>query len=351
MKDERAMAPRVVAQSVLITLGLGALAFLLWAGRDVLFVLFFGLLVGIFFSVFTGWLEGRGLHRFLALGLVLTASAALTAGFWILLWPTLSQQLSTVGRELPQAAQQVAEWLETQYRAVTGRVGEPGQDIEERVQSLFADQVGTLLGGALPIINTALGALTGALVVLVVGIYTAARPQLYRTGFLRLIPPARRGRVAEALDRSEYSLRRWMIGTLINMVLVSLLVLVGLWVIGVPAAIALAVIAGVFEFIPIVGPIMAAVPAIAVGLTVSPTTALWVTLLYVVVQQVESDVITPVVMRGAARLPPALTVVFQALMAVIFGFLGLLLAVPILAVLIVLVRTLYVEPMEAADGA
>lgn len=351
MSDEQVMAPRVVARSILIAIGLGALAFLLWAGRDVLFVLFFGLLVGIFFSVFTGWLEGRGLHRFLALGLVLVMAAGLTVGFWIALWPTLSQQLSTVGRELPQATEQVGEWLQTQYQTVTGRVGEPGQDIEERARGVFADQMGTVLGGALPIINTALGAMTGALVVLMVGIYTAARPQLYRTGFLRLIPPARRDRVAEALDRSEYSLRRWMIGTVINMVLVSLLVLAGLWIIGVPAALALAVIAGIFEFIPIVGPIIAAVPAIAVGLTVSPTTALWVTLLYVVVQQVESDVITPVVMRGAARLPPALTVIFQALMAVIFGFLGLLLAVPILAVLIVVVRTLYVEPLEAADGA
>lgn len=350
MKAEEVMAPRVVARSILIAIGFAAMAYFLWAARDVLFVLFFGLLVGVFFSVFTGWLEGRGLDRLLALAVVVLAAAALTAGFWILLWPTLSQQLSTVGRELPQAAQQVGEWMQAQVRAISGRVGEPGADVEERIRTLFAEQVGTLLGGALPIINSALGALAGALVVLVVGIYTAARPDLYRNGLLRLVPPAHRDRVAEALDRSEYSLRRWMVGTLINMVVVSLLVFVGLLVLNVPAAIALAVIAGVFEFIPIVGPIMASVPAIAVALTVSPTTALWVALLYVVVQQLEGNLIMPVVMRGAARLPPALTVIFQSLMAVIFGFLGLLLAVPVLAVLIVLVRSLYVEPMEATDG-
>jgi predicted PurR-regulated permease PerM len=124
-----------------------------------------------------------------------------------------------------------------------------------------------------------------------------------------------------------------------------------LWLLGVPAAIALAVIAGVFEFIPIIGPILAAVPGIAIALTVSPLTAVWVTLFYIAIQQMESNVLTPIVMRGAVRLPPALTVLFQTLMAVVFGFLGLLLAVPILAVVMVLVKTLYVEPMEKAAAA
>lgn len=347
MKGERAMPPRMVARNVLIAITLVALTYLLWQGRNILFVLFFGVLVGVFFSVFTGWLEGRGVPRLVALGLVLLGAAGLTAGFWILLWPLLSEQLSTVGRDLPQAAQQAGDWVDAQYRSIAGSVGESESDVEERVRDRLTDQVSSILGGAMPIINSVLGALTGLLLVLVVGIYTAARPELYRRGFLRLIPPPHRDRVAEALSRSEHSLRRWMIGTLINMILVALLVFPGLWLLGVPAALALAVIAGVFEFIPFIGPILAAVPAIAVALTVSPTTALWVAVLYTVVQQIEGDVIMPVVMRGAARLPPALTVLFQAIMAVIFGFLGLLLAVPILAVVMVMVETLYLEPMEA----
>lgn len=346
-----AMPPRRVARSVLIAIGLTALAYLLWQGRDVLFILFFGVLVGVFFSAFTGWLEKRGgLPRLVALGLVLLALTGLTVGFWILLWPILSEQLSTVGRDLPQVAQQATEWVQAQYRSVAGEVGATGSDVEEEVRSRLSDQVGSLLGGAMPILNSVAGALTGLLLVLVIGIYTAARPGLYRKGFLRLVPPAQRDRVAEALDRSEHSLRRWMIGTLINMAVVAAMVFAGLWILGVPAALALAVIAGVFEFIPFIGPIIAAVPAIAVALTVSPVMALWVTLLYVVIQQIEGDVIMPVVMRGAAELPPALTVFFQAIMAVIFGFLGLLLAVPILAVVIVGVQALYVEPMEAEDG-
>lgn len=346
--NDGSLAPRVVARYVLIALGLIALALILWAGRDILFVLFFGVLVGVFLSTFTGPIEAKGLPRILALSLVLLAFASMAAAFWILLWPTLSEQLSTVGRDLPQAVEPVADWAEAQYRAVTGRVDQP--EFEERLWNRMADQVGTILGGAMPILGSAIGAIAGLFVVLVVGIYTAASPDLYRQGFLRLIPPTKRERVDLALERSGNSLRRWMIGTVINMVLVALLVLVGLWIIGVPSAVALAVIAGLLEFIPILGPILAAVPAIAVALTVSPVTALWVTLLYVVVQQIEGDVITPVVMRGAARMPPALTVLFQSLMAVVFGFIGLLLAVPILAAVLALVETLYVEPLEADGG-
>lgn len=347
--SERALAPKVVARTVLIAIVLVTLTYLLWAGRDVLFILFFGLLVGTFLSVFTDWLERVGLPRLLALGLVVVTLVALTIGFWTLLWPTISTQLSTVGRELPAVGQQAGEWLQSQYHTVFGGADDPDVDLGDEFRDQFGGELGTILGGALPILNSALGALTGLFVVMVVGIYTAARPRLYRDGFLRLVPPRHRDRVGRALERSGHSLRRWMIGTLINMVLVALLVLAGLWVLGIPAAIALALIAGMFEFIPIIGPIIAAVPAIAVAFTVSPMTALWVMLLYVVIQQIESDVITPVVMRGAAQLPPALTVLFQTLMAVVFGFLGLLLAVPILAVVIVGVKTLYVEPMEA-DG-
>lgn len=346
----RGTPPDIVARNVLIAIGLTALAYLIWQGRQIVFVLFFGVLVGVFFSAFTGWLARHGLPRLLALGLVLLVAAALTAGFWILLWPVLSEQLSTVSRDLPQAAQQGIDWIQSQYRSIAGEVGEPDSDVEQRIRSRIGDRVGAALGGALPIINSAMGALAGLLLVLVVGIYTAARPGLYRKGFLRLVPPPHRDRVAEALDRSEHSLRRWMIGTLINMVVVALLVFLGLWILDMPAAVALAVIAGLFEFVPIIGPILAALPAMAVALTVSPVKALWVALLYVVIQQVEGDLIMPVVMRGAARLPPALTVLFQAFMAVIFGFLGLLLAVPILAVVMVMVETLYLEPIEAEQG-
>jgi predicted PurR-regulated permease PerM len=345
-RTNRPLAPAAVARAVLITLGLIALALLLWAGRNVLFVLFFGLLVGVFLTVFTDRLVQWGVPRVLSVVVVLAVVAGSVGAFSVLLWPTVREQLSMLGRELPEVVEEIAQWTQTQYREATGRMGEPPVDLEEQVRGTLTAQAGAVIGGAVPIINTALGAITGILVVLVIGIYTAVDPDMYRRGVERLIPPRHRPRVVEAMDRTGHSLRRWMIGTLINMVIVGTGTAVGLWLLGIPAAIALGVIAGILEFIPIVGPILAAFPAIFVALTVSPMTAVWVTVFYLVIQQVESNVLTPVVMRGAVRLPPALTVFFQTLMAVIFGFLGLLLAVPILAVVMVMVKTLYVEPME-----
>jgi predicted PurR-regulated permease PerM len=345
------LAPASVARAVLITLGLLGLALLLWAGRNVLFVLFFGVLGGLFLSVFADRLVARGLPRILSVILVLVAMLVLAAAFTIVLWPTVREQLAMLGRELPQLLEGAGRWATDQYRALIGQPEAPPPDLEAEVRSQIPQQIGAVVAGAVPIINTAIGAVAGMLIVLAVSIYVAMDPRLYRRGVERLLPPRHRERSGLALDRTADSLRRWMVGTLINMVVVGVVTGIGLWVLGIPAAIALAVIAGVFEFIPIIGPILASVPAIALALTVSPLTALWVTIFYIVIQQLESNVLTPLVMRGAVRLPPALTVLFQTLMAVIFGFLGLLLAVPILAAVMVLVKTLYVEPLEASAHA
>ena len=345
-RTELRLAPTTVARTVLVVMALVMLALLLWAGRNVLFVLFSGLLVGIFLSYFTHLLEERGLPRIPALLLVLVAVASLVASSSMLLWPTVRGQLSTVGQELPLAVGQIGTWVQDQYVEVMGNVVDPDADVEEDLRQRVRGQVDSLVGGAIPVINSALGALAGLLVVIAVGVYTAARPGVYRQGFERLIPPGHRDRVTRTLDAATRSLRQWMVGTVINMVLVGLLTWTGLRLLDIPAAVALAVIASLFEFVPIVGPILASIPAIAVALTVSPITALWVALLYVVIQQVEGNVITPLVMRGMVHLPPALTVLFQSFMAVVFGFLGLFLAVPLLAVVIVAVDHLYVEPME-----
>ncbi|MFO7654278.1 MAG: AI-2E family transporter [Candidatus Krumholzibacteriia bacterium] len=335
-----------VVRVVLITIVLMSLTLLLWAGRDVLFILFFGVLVGIVLSVFADRLAGWGVPRLAAVLLVLLAILGLLTAFAVLLWPTVREQLGIVGRELPRAVEDVVRWIQAQYGAVI-EPGEPVPDLEEEVQSSLPIRPGAIISGAIPIINTAVGALTGALVGLAVGVYTAINPGLYRRGLERLTPPVHRERAGLALDRANHSLRRWMVGTLINMVVVGVMTGTGLMLIGVPAPIALGVIAGLLEFIPIVGPILASVPGIALALTVSPVTALWVTIFYIVVQQIEGNVLMPVIMRGAVRLPPALTVLFQTLMAVTFGFLGLLLAVPLLAVAVVMAKTLYVEPMES----
>jgi predicted PurR-regulated permease PerM len=138
-------------------------------------------------------------------------------------------------------------------------------------------------------------------------------------------------------------LRRWLITQLIAMLSIGVVSTIALLILRVKAPFALGTIAGLLEFIPTIGPIISAVPAIAMGFLDSPEKALWVALAYFMIQQVENHILIPLLMKGGVDLPPALTIVGQALMALVFGFLGLLVAVPMLAAAMVPVKMLYVE--------
>jgi predicted PurR-regulated permease PerM len=127
------------------------------------------------------------------------------------------------------------------------------------------------------------------------------------------------------------------------MVVIGVVSTVTLLLLGVKAAVALGVIAGLLEFVPTVGPILAAVPAIAMGFLDSPEKALTVGLAYLAIQQLEGHVLIPILMKEGMDLPPALTIVTQAVMAMLFGFIGLMVAVPLLAVVIVPIKLLYIE--------
>lgn len=340
------LSPGAVARAVLIAVGLLALTALLWAGRDLLFIVFFGVLVSLLLSVAVDPLVERGMPRLPALLLVLLVAAGLMAGAFLALWPTMRSQLNIIAQDLPQTAESVGDWFEEQYQTVVGSIPADDSDVEQRLREGLGGQISGIIGGATPVINTAVGAIGGGLVMLVTGIYFAASPGMYRRGMVRLLPPEHRQRVDDSLARAGHTLRRWMVGSLINMTIVGLITGIALWLLDVPAALTLGVIAGLLEFVPIFGPLIASIPAIAIALTVTPLTALWVALLFIGVQQLEGNVLTPVVMRGAVDLPPALTLLFQTLMAIAFGFLGLFLAVPILAAVMILVQDLYVVPME-----
>jgi predicted PurR-regulated permease PerM len=203
----------------------------------------------------------------------------------------------------------------------------------------------SLIGGTLPLLNTALGFVTGLALVIAAGAFLAVEPKSYVAGLVRRVPRSHRGRAREVLPLAGQSLRQWIKGTAIGMLVIAVLTTVGLSIIGVPAALALGVIAGLLEFVPYVGPAASFVPAVAVALAVSPQKVVAVVALYGAIQFVESFLLIPLLMRGMVRLPPALTLLFQSFMAALFGFLGLLLAVPILAFGKVLVQELYVEPV------
>jgi predicted PurR-regulated permease PerM len=160
---------------------------------------------------------------------------------------------------------------------------------------------------------------------------------------MHLFPHEARPRAQEVLSETAVMLRRWLLAQFISMVLVGVLTAVVLLLLGVKAALALGIIAGILEFIPIAGPVIASVPGIAMGFLDGPEKAVYVALAYVVIQQAEANLLYPLLMKKGLELPPVLTIFTQGVMSIVFGFLGLLVAVPMLAAVIVPVKMLYVR--------
>ena len=203
------------------------------------------------------------------------------------------------------------------------------------------------LGGAkkylFPFVTSTFAAVGGLLVVMFLTIYIAADPGLYHDGLMHLFPHRARTRAGEVLSAIATALRKWLTTQLIAMLAIGSVTTAVLLLLRVKAAIPLGIIAGLLEFVPTVGPIMSAVPAIAMGFVDSPQKALWVAVAYVGIQFLENHLLIPLLMKKGVDLPPAITILAQALMAIVFGFLGLLVAVPLLAAGKVAIQMLYVE--------
>jgi predicted PurR-regulated permease PerM len=213
----------------------------------------------------------------------------------------------------------------------------------------LAHQLGAATQYLFPFLSSTLEVLAGLLLITFVAIFFALDPLTYRRGVLHLVPHSGRERADEVLTAVGLTLRRWLATQFFAMLVIGSLVSISLALLGVEAALSLGIIAGVLEFIPTVGSIMAAIPAIAMGFLVSPQKALAVGIVFTVVQLIEGHVLIPMLMKRGMNLPPLLTILGQAIMAVVFGFLGLLVAVPLIAVVLTTVKMLYVNDV-VGDG-
>jgi predicted PurR-regulated permease PerM len=308
-----------------------------WLARGILLLIFAGILFAVVLDGLTGLIVRRApVPRGLALGLVLLSLATLVGLGVSLLGSELAQQADQLSETLTKSIQQGRSVLE-QYgwgKSLLG-TGSPGQPPA-------APSAG-LMTRAASLISSGVGAIAAPLIVLVIGIYTAIDPTLYRRGFLALIPAARRARAEEVLGASASALRGWLLGRLFSMSVIALTTGLGLWFLGIPMWLSLAVIAFVFNFIPYIGPLLSAVPAILIALSVGGTEAIYVAVLYSVIQLAETYLLTPLVEQYAVSIPPALGLSTQMIFALLFGILGMLLATPLLAVVMVLVKMLYIE--------
>ena len=224
----------------------------------------------------------------------------------------------------------------------------------------FRDRLEAIMSGAsshmFSFLSSTVAVFAGLLLIIFLSIYIGAEPDLYRRGLLHLVPRKSRKRAGEVLAAIAKVLRKWLVTQLIAMAVIGGVTTVGLLIFKVKAAFALGFIAGLFEFIPTVGPILSAIPAVAMAFLDSPQKAAIVAVLYVGIQFLENHILIPLLMKDGMDLPPAITIVAQALMALVFGFIGLLVAVPLTAATMVAVRMLYVQdvvgdPIPATKSA
>jgi predicted PurR-regulated permease PerM len=187
------------------------------------------------------------------------------------------------------------------------------------------------------------GVLVTAVVIVFVGGFGAAEPEQYKHGLYLLVPPQHRSRVGEAVDAVAFNLRWWLMGQVLLMLILWVTTTVGLWLIGIPLALVLGLITGLFELIPYAGAWISAVPAALIALMISRGHLAGVLALYLFLHVLEGYLLFPLIQRGTVGTPPALTLIAQVLLGEMMGLLGLFVAAPLTVVVIVLLKMLYIE--------
>ncbi|HEX2122872.1 MAG TPA: AI-2E family transporter [Thermoanaerobaculia bacterium] len=362
-------APATLRAAAIVFGVLIALRFL-WIAHAIMIVAFLGMLVGLAVSKPVDWLERRRVRRAIGAPAVMLAVLALLFALGAAIAPSIKRQTQELMKELPQALQSLEKRFGSTPAAALAKQTMPPPEKQQSQQPSqqpqqqqgrqqqgqpqpaqggggFGAQIGKEIRGLtkflFPVISSTLGAIGGLILILFIGLYIAVDPHLYRKGILHLVPHRRRARAEEVLDTLRDTLRAWLFARLIAMVAIGAITGIGLALLRVKGAVALGVLAGLLELIPFFGPFISAVPAIGIALAESPQKAIAVVVLYLIVQQLEGNVITPLILERRLAIPPVLTVVGVSAFGMVFGVLGMLIAEPVLAAVLVLSKMLYVE--------
>jgi predicted PurR-regulated permease PerM len=329
------------AQHALVYVGVAVavvvILVVLWYAIDVVLLAFIGVLAAILLRAPADWLAARfGWREGWSLALVGVLLLALLVGGAVLFGRGIaSQALALIDRipEIVEAAKDEISQNEFGRRAV---------ELAES-SGLLSGGESQFLGRGLGLLGSTFGALANVFIVLFFAVFMAAQPRMYVDGFLHLVARRKRDRVREVLHEIGEVLRRWLVGQSLLAACVAALTAAGLLLLGAPFPYALALLAGLMEFVPYIGPFLAAVPAVLVGFAEGPQVALWVAALFVGIQLVESYILAPLVQHRAVHLPPAAILFAQVLMGAIVGALGVAVATPLAAAVMVALAMLYVE--------
>jgi len=326
---------KLFIRRTLIVIALVSLTWLAWQLREVLLMVFGAVVVATLFQSLAGVFRKLRLPAGVALALSVLTIVIIVLLAFALFGAQLVNQAEGIRETLPKA------WSALQQRLEGFGLGGQLKQLTSAGQgSGFAATAGQF-------VMSLGGGLADALLIIVGGIFLAASPRFYRTGMVKLIPSSRRELTSEALEDSGTALKLWLRAQLLTMALVGIATGAGLALVGMESALAFGLLAALLEFIPFIGPILAAVPAVIIAFAGDPSMGLKVLAVYFVVQQLEGNLLSPLIQQWAVDLPGAVLLFSLLAMGTLFGPLGIIFAAPVTVVIYVLVKKLYVR--EALD--
>jgi predicted PurR-regulated permease PerM len=324
------------AVAIAIAIALAGAAIIVWRTADIFVLVFAAVLLAVFLRTVADFIRRHTVlpdwAALISTLLIVGGSLALAVR---LMAPSIAGQARILSDKLPMAIEELRRypWLDSALPSM--------------------EQVAPL---APRLFTTTLGAGVSIVIIVAVGLYLSVNPARYKEGVVALFPRSRRRRTSEVLEAIGRTLQLWLMGKLVGMAFVWVTTTLGLWALGHPLAFTLGLLAGLLDFIPNIGPLIAFIPAVLISLMDNPMQALYVIILYAVVQSTQSYLIEPWVHQRNVQLPAALTIAGQVFFGILLGFLGLLVATPLLAVGITLVKELYTEdetekpePPESAE--
>ena len=341
----RSSQERMVYVGIGLVFAILLTGYLVYKVAVVVLVLLLTILFSIIMSAPVDYLNRRGVGRGLGTLVVLGGFVLIFGIAGAALVPTIEDQASEFVDTFPallENVQQIVVQLQSAVGLKTSFSLDP-QDVLDKARNFLS-------GGALTTVAS-VGAsvatvLSFAVVILITTVYTVARPVPLVNGFVSLFPAGQRQRVREILGEMYRTVQKWFLGQLASMTIIGLLFTVAMFVIGIPFALLLGIFSGLISFVPYVGPMISVIPPVLLALTGNPIDALWVILAYLGIQAIEGNLVQPIVMSRAVSLHPV-TLVFALLtMGTLFGFVGVFLAIPLVAALHVLLRELWIERMD-----
>jgi len=318
-------AVSIVTVSILLVL-------LILFGFRVILLILGGILVATFFLGTADFIASRSpLNRMISLMLSVILVLGVLIGTSILLAPQIAEQVSAMSDQLPKAANKTISDIKSSEvgRIVVGH-------IEEMNMSAGRGEITRFFGSIF-------GTASTLYIILFLGIFFMVAPNKYVSGLVKLFPKTRRKRVEEILTTMGKTLSSWLLGKLLSMLIVGVLTGIGLTILDIPLALTLAIFAALISFIPNFGPIIALAPAFLLAFTQSPSSALYVVLLYIGIQAIESNILTPLIQKKMISFPMAMILIAQVVLGIFTGILGIVLAVPLVAVIVILIKMAYIE--------